>query len=37
MSVNPDEVIRKNEFGTIAALKRIDALNKLVEADIKPA
>lgn len=33
MSVNPDEIIRKIEFGTSTLLKRIDAINKLCDAD----
>ena len=33
MSVNPEEIINKVEFGTSRLQKRIQAINKLVEAD----
>lgn len=33
MSVNPEEVIKKIEFGTSPLFKRIEAINKLCEAD----
>ena len=33
MSVNPDEIINKVEFGTSRLKQRIEAINKLVEAD----
>lgn len=32
MSVNPEEIIKKVEFGTSPLLKRIDAINRLCEA-----
>ncbi len=35
MSVNPDDVIRKIEFGTSPLLNRISALNKLAESEYK--
>lgn len=35
MSVNPEEIIQKVEFGTSSLDGRIDALNKLAEADYK--
>ncbi|MDQ5983684.1 MAG: Spore photoproduct lyase [Eubacteriales bacterium SKADARSKE-1] len=33
MSVNPEEIIKKIEFGTSTLLKRIDAINKLCDAN----
>ena len=33
MSVNPEEIINKVEFGTSRLKQRIEAINKLVEAD----
>ena len=33
MSVNPEEIINKVEFGTSRLYERIQAINKLVEAD----
>lgn len=33
MSVNPDEIIRKVEFGTSPLDKRIEAINKLADSD----
>lgn len=35
MSVNPEEIINKVEFGTSRLDKRIDAINKLADADYK--
>ncbi len=35
MSVNPEEIINKVEFGTSRLKQRIEAINKLVEADYK--
>lgn len=35
MSVNPQEIIQKVEFGTSALVDRINALNKLKEADYR--
>lgn len=35
MSVNPEEIINKVEFGTSRLNARIEAINKLVEADYK--
>lgn len=35
MSVNPEEIINKVEFGTSKLKQRIEAINKLVEADYK--
>ena len=35
MSVNPDEIINKVEFGTSRLKERIEAINKLVEAGYK--
>ena len=35
MSVNPEEIIQKIEFGTSRLNGRIDAINKLAEADYK--
>ncbi len=35
MSVNPEEIIQKVEFGTSSLDGRIEALNKLAEADYK--
>ena len=35
MSVNPQEIIQKVEFGTSALINRINALNKLKEADYR--
>ena len=33
MSVNPEEIIKKTEFGTSSLKKRIEALNKMAEAN----
>ncbi len=33
MSVNPEEIIKKVEFGTSTLFKRIDAINKLCDAE----
>ena len=35
MSINPEEIINKCEFGTSRLKQRIEAINKLVEADYK--
>ena len=35
MSVNPDEIIKKVEFGTSSLSNRINAINKLAESDYK--
>lgn len=35
MSVNPEEIINKVEFGTSRLKGRIDAINKLTEAGYK--
>lgn len=35
MSLNPEEIIRKVEFGTSSLEKRIEAINQLAQADYK--